>query len=92
VNFYQMDVNEFDRYIRNNPNEVSTLARVLFEKYRDAKEDLDAFYEALQEMGFDAYPDSLITEIKEKQIDYDNLLYEYNELKKELQAIKMVAN
>ena len=88
MNFYQMDVEEIERYMRNNGLSVSDPMQSVIDQLKEANASLNALCESLTNNGIDAYPESVEEALKEKEVNYENLLYEYNELKKEFEEFK----
>jgi archaellum component FlaC len=95
MNFYQMDVYEIERYLRNNSVESSELCKALIEKLSE----LTAEYEQLSDVlaYFDLSSDCSILEIELKQKadeieslqdNVENLKHEISYLQNDLNVLK----
>ena len=88
MNFYQMDVYEIERYIRNNSIEASTLTEVLLDKLKEITGSYDKLTEVLEDRDFSINPVELDSELKIKEVEYENLADEYKALQDELNVLK----
>lgn len=89
LNFYQMDVNEIERYIRNNSIEASTLTEVLLEKLKEVTGKYEKLTEVLDNYSLCNYDAKFLdTELKEA---FDHILIIENEtssLKEDNETLK----
>jgi len=81
MNFYQMDVYEIERYIRNNSIEASTLTNVLLDKLKEVSYKYEQLTEVLER--WDYWTDPIYLE-DELELREDQL----NELKEEIEKFK----
>lgn len=84
MNFYSMDVYEIERYIRNNSIEASTLTSVLIDKLKELSGTYEQLTEVLEDKNLSINPLELGKELAIKEVEYENLHYEYNTLRDEM--------
>ena len=84
MNFYSMNVYEIERYIRNNSIEASTLTEVLLEKLKEVTGSYEQLTEVLEDKNLSINPLELEKELAIKEVEYENLQYEYNTLRDEM--------
>ena len=80
MNFYQMDVDSIERQYRNTDQSIPDVVQALIDKLHDAELELEALRDVLEHHDLSTYASLLDDELKEKKIDYENLLYSYKEL------------
>ena len=85
MNFYQMDVYEIERYLRNNSVESSELCKALIEKLSELTANYEQLSDVLDYHGLSNYNAQFLdTELKELFVELDNLKYELKQLKDEV--------
>ena len=84
MNFYAMDLNELDRIGRDAM--LNDYEKAILEKGLDVNAELQALREVLEERGLSINPNDLEIELSAMHHDYEFLLEEFNELKKEIEA------
>jgi hypothetical protein len=84
MNFYAMDLNELDRIGRDAM--LNDYEKAILEKGLDVNSELQALKEVLEERGLSINPNDLEIELSAMHHDYEFLLEEFNELKKEIEA------
>jgi len=80
MNFYQMDVDSIERQYRNTDQSVPDVVQALIDKLKEAELELGALHDVLDKYDLSTYASLLDDELKDKKIDYENLLYSYKEL------------
>ena len=80
MNFYQMDVDSIERQYRNTNQTIPDVVEALISKLKDAELELEALHDVLEHHDLSTYASLLNDELKDKKIDYENLLYSYKEL------------
>ena len=80
MNFYQMDVDSIERQYRNANQTMPDVVEALISKLKDAELELEALHDVLEHHDLSTYASLLNDELKDKKIDYENLLYSYKEL------------
>lgn len=81
MNFYQMDVYEIERYIRNNSIEASTLTEVLLEKLKEVSYKYEQLTEVLDDRSYSTDPQLLDDEL---EVSEDFLI----ELKQDIENLR----
>jgi hypothetical protein len=79
-----MDLNELDRIGRDAM--LNNYEKAILEKGLDVNSELQALREVLEERGLSINPNDLEIELSAMHQDYEFLLEEFNELKKEIEA------
>ena len=80
MNFYQMDVDSIERQYRNTNQSIPDVVQALIDKLKEAELELETLHDVLNKYDLSTYPSLLDDELKDKKIDYENLLYSYKEL------------
>jgi hypothetical protein len=80
-----MDLNELDRIGRDAM--LNDYEKAILEKGMDVNAELQALREVLEERGLSINPNDLEIELSTMHHDYEFLLEEFNELKKEMGVI-----
>lgn len=80
MNFYQMGVDSIERHYRNTDQTIPDVVQALIDKLKEAELELEALHDVLEHHDLSTYASLLDDELKEKKIDYENLLYTYKEL------------
>jgi len=80
MNFYQMDVDSIERQYRNTDQSIPDVVQALIDKLKEAELELEALHDVLEHHDLSTYASLLDDELKDKKIDYENLLYSYKEL------------
>jgi len=80
MNFYQMDVDSIERQYRNTNQSIPDVVQALIDKLKEAELELEALHDVLEHHDLSTYASLLDDELKDKKIDYENLLYSYKEL------------
>ena len=80
MNFYQMDVDSIERHYRNTDQSIPDVVQALIDKLKEVELELEALHDVLEHHDLSTYASLLDDELKEKKIDYENLLYTYKEL------------
>ena len=80
MNFYQMDVDAIERHYRNTNQSIPDVVQALIDKLKEAELELEALHDVLEHHDLSTYASLLDDELKDKKIDYENLLYSYKEL------------
>jgi len=80
MNFYQMDVDSIERQYRNTNQSIPDVVQALIDKLKEAELELEALHDVLDKYDLSTYASLLDDELKDKKIDYENLLYSYKEL------------
>lgn len=84
MNFYQMDVYEIERYLRNNSVESSELCKALIEKLTEITVNYEQLTDVLDYHGLSNYNAKFLdSELKEIFTSIDNLEYELKQMKDE---------
>jgi len=81
MNFYQLDVYEIERYIRNNSIEASTLTNVLLDKLKEVTGHYEQLTEVLEDNGNSIDPQTL-------EYDLQNMEGYLNDLKENVENLK----
>jgi len=80
MNFYQMDVDSIERQYRNTDQSIPDVVQALIDKLKEAELELEALHDVLEHHDLSTYASLLDDELKDKKIDYENLLYSYKQL------------
>lgn len=88
MNFYQMDVYEIERYIRNNSIEASTLTNVLLDKLKEVTGSYEQLTEVLYELDLSDDARTLEDELRTVYYDWDCDRTELKTLKEEFEQFK----
>jgi predicted nuclease with TOPRIM domain len=75
-----MDVDSIERQYRNTNQTIPDVVEALISKLKDAELELEALHDVLEHHDLSTYASLLNDELKDKKIDYENLLYSYKEL------------
>jgi hypothetical protein len=75
-----MDVDSIERQYRNTDQSVPDVVQALIDKLKEAELELGALHDVLDKYDLSTYASLLDDELKDKKIDYENLLYSYKEL------------
>lgn len=88
MNFYQMDLQDFERYVRNN-SITDDLTLAILEDLTEINRIYDNFIEVLEEFDLCTYnPEFLRMELKEAKNNLENLEHENKCLQDELNLLK----
>lgn len=88
MNFYQMDLQDFERYVRNN-GITDDLTLAILEDLTDISRIYDNFIEVIEEFDLCTYnPEFLRLELKLAQENLENLEHENKALQDELNLLK----
>ncbi len=88
MNFYQMDVYEIERYIRNNSIEASTLTTVLIDKLKELNYKYEQLTEVLDSYCFSTDPQLLDDELEISEDFLQELKDNNTSLQDELNVLK----
>lgn len=88
MNLYQMNVDEIERHIRNNPQDVDTLTRVIFEKYKEVTATHEELCNVLDDLDLSTDPAMLEDELRTVYYDWDCDKEELKTVKKEFEEFK----
>lgn len=88
MNFYQMDVNEIERYMRNNNLSISDPMQSVIDQLKDALAELDALKSVLEELDLSNDPATLEDELRTVYYDWDCDRTELKTVKDDLEALK----
>jgi hypothetical protein len=75
-----MDVDSIERQYRNTDQSIPDVVQALIDKLKEAELELETLHDVLEHHDLSTYPSLLDDELKDKKIDYENLLYSYKEL------------
>jgi hypothetical protein len=75
-----MDVDSIERQYRNTDQSIPDVVQALIDKLKEAELELEALHDVLEHHDLSTYASLLDDELKDKKIDYENLLYSYKEL------------
>lgn len=88
MNFYQMDVYEIERYIRNNSIEASVLTEVLIDKLKEVNAKYERIAEVLYELNLSEDARTLEDELRTIYYDWDCDRTELKTLQNEINVLK----
>jgi hypothetical protein len=75
-----MDVDSIERQYRNTDQSIPDVVQALIDKLKEAELELEALHDVLEHHDLSTYASLLDDELKDKKIDYENLLYSYKQL------------
>jgi predicted nuclease with TOPRIM domain len=75
-----MDVDSIERQYRNTNQSIPDVVQALIDKLKEAELELETLHDVLNKYDLSTCASLLDDELKDKKIDYENLLYSYKEL------------